>query len=100
MDISVKHQDLTTILANVVVLGIFEDDKNLNPAQTIVDKSLKGLISNYLIKSEGFKGKFADSVIVPTQLKIPADKLMLVGLGKKKEFDCSKLRELCAKVIK
>lgn len=100
MDISAKHQDMTTVLTNVIVLGIFEDDKILNPVQTKTDKALKGLISNGLIKTEGFKGKYSDTVIVPTQLKIPADKIMLVGLGKKKEFDCSKLRELSAKIIK
>ena len=100
MDISVKHQEMTTALANVIVLGIFEDDKVLSYEQQKIDKALKGLISNDLIKKEGFKGKFLDSVIVPTQLKIPSDKIMLVGLGKKKDFDCTKLRELCSKVIK
>ncbi len=100
MDISVKHQEMTTALANVIVLGIFEDDKSLSPAQKKVDTALDGLITNDLIKNEGFKAKFSDTVIVPTRLKIPADKIMLVGLGKKKEFDCNKLRELCAKIIK
>lgn len=100
MDISVKHQDMTTALANVIVLGIFEDDKILTPSQEKIDKALNGLISNGLIKKEGFKGKFSDTVIVPTQLKIASDKIMLVGLGKKKEFNCTKLRELCAKITK
>ena len=100
MDISVKNQEMTTALANVIVLGIFEDDKVLSYKQQKIDKALKGLISNDLIKKEGFKGKFLDTVCIPTQLRIPSDKIMLVGLGKKKDFDCTKLRELCAKVIK
>ena len=93
MDISVKNQEMTTILANASIIGVFEDDKTLTPAQEKLDKALGKMISNDLIKKEGFKGKFLDTVIVPTQLKIPSDKIMLVGLGKKKEFDCSKLRE-------
>ena len=100
MDISAKNQELTSILSNVLVLGVFEDDKNLNAAQKKVDEALNGLISEQLIKKEGFKAKFADSVTVHTQLKIPSDKLMLVGLGKKKEFDSTKLTELTSKIIK
>ena len=53
MDISVKHQEMTTALANVIVLGIFEDDKSLSPAQKKVDTALDGLITNDLIKNEG-----------------------------------------------
>ena len=100
MDISAKNQELTSILSNVLVLGVFEDDKNLNAAQKKVDDTLNGLISEQLIKKEGFKAKFADSVTVHTQLKIPSDKLMLVELGKKKEFDSTKLTELTSKIIK
>ena len=100
MDISVKNQELTSILSNVLVLGVFEDDKNLNAAQKKVDTALNGLISEQLIKKEGFKGKFADSITVHTQLKIPSDKIMLVGLGKKKEFNSTKLTELASKIIK
>ena len=100
MDISAKHQDLTSILCNMLVIGVFEDDKTLTPSQKKLDSSVGGLISDYLIKKEGFKAKFADSEIVPTYLKIPSDKIMLVGLGKKREFDCTKLTELCAKIAK
>ena len=78
MDISVKNQEMTTALANVIVLGIFEDDKVLSYKQQKIDKALMGLISNDLIKKEGFKGKFLDTVCIPTQLRIPSDKIMLV----------------------
>lgn len=100
MDISVKNQELAGILSNVLVIGIFEDDKTLSSGAKRVDEALLGLISEQIIKKEGFKAKFGDSVVVPTNLKIPSDKIMLAGLGKKKEFDTSKLCELMSKLIK
>ena len=100
MDISVKSQELTNSQCNALVIGVFEDDKTLTQSQKKLDSSLGGLISDYIIKKEGFKGKFADSEILPTYSKIPADKIMLVGLGKKKEFSGTKLTELSAKIIK
>ena len=100
MDISVKSQELTNSQCNALVIGVFEDDKTLTQSQKKLDSSLGGLISDYIIKKEGFKGKFADSEILPTYSKIPADKIMLAGLGKKKEFSGTKLTELSAKIIK
>ncbi len=100
MDISAKHQELTSILSSILVLGVFEDDKTLSSEQKKVDDALENLISEQIIKKEGFKAKFADTAITHTQLKIPSDKIMLVGLGKKKEFNTTKLTELCAKLIK
>ena len=100
MDISVKNQELAGILSNVLVIGIFEDDKTLSSGAKRVDEALLGLISEQIIKKEGFKAKFGASVAVPTNLKISSDKIMLAGLGKKKEFDTSKLCELMSKLIK
>lgn len=100
MDISAKHQEMTGVFSNVLVIGIFEDDKVLTESQKKADEALGGLISDYLIKKEGFKAKFGDTVSVPTFLKIPADKIMLTGLGKKKEFTTAKVTELCAKLVK
>ena len=54
MDISAKNQELISVFGNILVLGIFEDDKTLNDQQKKVDEALNGLISDYLIKKEGF----------------------------------------------
>lgn len=100
MDISAKNQELISVFGNILVLGIFEDDKTLNDQQKKVDEALNGLISDYLIKKEGFGAKFGETTTLPTFLKMPADKIMIVGLGKKKALTVTKLRELSAKLIK
>ena len=100
MDISAKNQDLIGVFSNVLVLGIFEDDKNLSEQQKQLDEALNSLISDYLIKKEGFSAKFGETATLPTFLKVPADKIMVAGLGKKKDFSTAKLRELSAKIIK
>ena len=52
MDISVKNQELTGILSNVLVIGIFEDDKTLSSGAKRVDEALLGLISEQIIKKD------------------------------------------------
>lgn len=100
MDISAKNQDLIGVFSNVLVLGVFEDDKVLSEQQKMLDDSTGGLISDYLLKKEGFSAKFGENCTLPTFLKVPADKIMILGLGKKKDFSTNKLRELSAKMIK
>lgn len=100
MEFSAKNQEMANVFASILTIGIFEDDKALTPAQENLDIALNNLISDYLIKKEGFKGKFTDTVCIPTFLKIPADKIMLVGLGKKKDFSLAKVTEICSKLAK
>ncbi len=94
MELAIKNQDMTTVLADVLVLGIFEDDKNLNEYQSAVDNKLGLLISDYFIKKEDFGAKFNQTISSQTFLKIPSSKVMLVGLGKKKQFSEQKMIEL------
>ncbi|MBW2963307.1 leucyl aminopeptidase [Candidatus Woesearchaeota archaeon] len=77
--------------SDLIVIGLFEKeapDKHLDDA---LDKE----ISN-LIKSEEFKGEEGQVQIITTLGKIHAKKILLIGLGKKKEFNLEKLRRAAA----
>ncbi|NQV08320.1 leucyl aminopeptidase [Candidatus Woesearchaeota archaeon] len=77
---------------NLLVLGVFEketrDIKN-------IDSLLNNSISN-TIKSKEFEGEFKQDHLITTLGKIKPKKLLLIGLGKKKEYDLEKLRKLAA----
>ena len=100
MKISVKQGSLTDQACDVIVVNLFEGVKAIGGSTGVVDKALDGLISDYIIEQQDFKGKFAEISVVPTYGKIPAKQLMLVGLGKSEEFDLNKIRVLASKVIK
>ena len=98
MKITAKTTDILKAKADILVLGLFEDDKTLTRAQELIDKQFKGLISNYLIKKEAFSAKFGETFLLPTYKKIDIDKILVIGLGKKADFNANKLRELGAKI--
>ncbi len=98
MKITAKTADILKAKADILVLGLFEDDKTLTGAQELIDREFKGLISSYLIKKEGFSSKFGETFLLPTYKKLDIDKILVIGLGKKADFDTNKLRELGAKI--
>ena len=100
MKINIIKDSLTEISCDVVVVNLFEGVKSPGGATGAVDKSLGGLISDFVIKKDKFKAKFGETYVLQTYGKIPASKVLVVGLGKKDDFDLNKLRELSSKVIK
>ena len=88
MEIKVS-QDVTNTPADVLVTGLFEGEKTLfEPANT------------YAVEKDGFNGKFGQTYLLHTYGKILADKILIIGLGKKEEFDADKMREAVAKSVK
>ena len=88
MEIKVS-QDVTNTPVEVLVTGMFEGGKT----------SLE-LADKYAVEKDGFNGKFGQTYLLHTYGKIPADKILIIGLGKKEEFDANKMREVVAKSVK
>jgi leucyl aminopeptidase len=99
MKIRVLEEKIEKIVSEIMALGFFEDEKRLEPRLKKIDARLNGMIA--AAKKEGdFKGKFRETVILPTQKLIPPKRLMLIGLGKKKEFTLEKLRQIFGTIAK
>lgn len=86
--------------ANVLIVNLYEGVKIPAGATGSIDIALDGLISKFVIASEGFDGKFGSMYVLPTYGRISAEKVLIVGMGKVKDFTPNRLRELSAKVIK
>ncbi|MEI7475063.1 MAG: leucyl aminopeptidase [bacterium] len=99
MKINVKHGSITDIACDVLIVNLFEGVKSPGGAAAAVDKALDSFISSYVIEKEDFKGKLGDVYVLPTYGKIPADKIIVVGLGKSEEFNLAKIREVSSKAI-
>ena len=100
LEISVSKGLLEETPANVLVVNLFEGVNIPAGATGAIDVALDGLISKFIIAKEGFDGKFGKMYLLPTYGKIAAEKVLLVGLGKNKDFTPNRLRELSAKIIK
>lgn len=100
MEIKVLNADLKEQSCDVLVVGIWEKTEVLSGITADIDEALGGLINDFVIKKDKFEAKFGHTYLLQTYGKIPANKVLLAGLGDKEKFSLNKLRELSAKIVK
>ena len=91
MRFNVRLGSVVEAPGDVLIANLFEGEKP-GGATAALDDTLKGLLSE-LIEEEGFKGKLGETTILHTHGKIPAKRIMLVGLGKREDFGLDKVRK-------
>ena len=72
---------------DVLVINLFEGEKT---SQELANK--------YAVEEDNFKGKFKESYLLQTYDKIPARKILVMGMGKKEDLTSDKIREIGAKI--
>jgi leucyl aminopeptidase len=95
MDVKVKHGRVEREPAEVLVLSHFEDSKALEGDTLAVDRVLGGGLTE-LLKSGEFQGKLNQTAVFHTQRRIPAKRVLLVGLGKKADGKLDAVRQALA----
>ncbi|MFH1770418.1 MAG: leucyl aminopeptidase [archaeon] len=90
MKITVKSGKPESLKTELLIIGSFEKEKFTNK---ILDNKLKGRISK-AVKEKKFEGEFKQLFSVSSLGTISAEKVLLVGLGKRKEFTIEKLRRI------
>ena len=98
MQVKIEKKSILDVNADVIIVNLFEGVKTPGGVTGIVDKAYKGIISDYVIKKEKFEGKYGDLYILP----IPSENktIVIAGLGKQKEFNPTKIRNLTAKIVR
>lgn len=100
MEIKVVNAEMKEQICDVLIVGIWEKTEELIGITADIDQTLGGLISEYIIKKDKFEGKFGHTYLLQTYGKIPANKVLVVGLGNREKLTMNKLRELSAKIVK
>ena len=93
MKISIAAQKLRRTNCNLFVLPIFEDERPLKKINGMVDWRLCGKISQLIIQKQ-FCGKLTEKLLFANLQKPIAQNIILVGLGKKKNFGKEPLHEV------
>lgn len=99
VDVHVKQGRIETEAAEVLVLHHYEGEATLHDEAARVDRALKGLLHDLLASGE-FEGKNGQTVLVHTHGKIPAKRVLLVGLGNKKDAKLDQVRQAMGTVAK
>jgi leucyl aminopeptidase len=95
MKINVLAGKIEKHATNAAVIPLFENEKPGKVAER-VDKALGGMISR-LIKKGDFKPKTGAVHLLYPEGRLPAERLLLVGLGKRSEFTSNRLRQAAGK---
>jgi leucyl aminopeptidase len=90
MKIYIKNRDELAFPCDVLILPLLEDE-GARPYKDL-DKALSGLLRR-VIASKEFSGRHNETCLLHTQGKIKADRIILIGLGKRKEVTRDKLRQ-------
>jgi len=96
MKVEVKVGNIAEWQDEAVVVNLFEGVKKPGGATGAVDLSMGGSLSK-LISSGDFQGKFKQISVLPTFGRIPAKRVILVGLGERHKFTIDCIREVSGK---
>ena len=97
MKITTKKENLLKSNLDLIVLPAFE--KKTNPAFKNLPTEIKKEINN-LLKKKLWKGDLGETRAINTLGKIKARNILLVGLGKEKDYSLEILRRVIAIVLK
>ena len=99
MKILFDSGDITKIKCGALAVGVFEGAvKPAGPA-AVLDKALGGLIGSLITKKE-ISGKENTLTVIHTQDKISPERVLVIGLGKRDEFDADKARVAASYAIR
>ena len=100
MDIAVVRTDVTEHRTPLLAVKIFEGSGSLNGPALKVDQALGGLITDILGCGD-FKGREGQTqLLYPRGDDLPAERVLLVGLGKASELDLESVRRASATTVK
>jgi leucyl aminopeptidase len=93
VDILVDKKSWKEATTEAVVLGVFEGSQDgiLNELNKLLDKAV-----DHIIRKKEFLGESGQMKLINTLKRLPCEHVLLVGLGKRDEFDLEKLRRVSA----
>ena len=92
-----KHVD--DLVTDLVVTPIFEDERPPLGVSGLIDWRLNGFISRAILNG-AVQGKKDEVVLLPLHPRLPARRVLLVGLGKKNQFSLNDVRHVAHRIAK
>lgn len=89
---------LDEVGAEVVVCGIWRDERPLTGLASLLDWRLAGRLSR-LAKREFLVGDVGEVLVLPARPRLPFDKLLVCGLGPRAAFNDTTFRTVLARAL-
>ncbi len=91
MKVTVTVAPLASVEADALVVGLYAEESKLRDAVAKLDKAIGGQLGEVLT-AERFQGKPAQATYVHTGGRLPARRLVVVGLGKRADVTLETVR--------
>lgn len=85
MELRTRQGSLTEYECDVLIVNLFQGVKEPGGGTGAVDRALEGAVSE-TIRDEEFEGCLGQTIVIRTCGKIPAKKVLVVGLGKQEDL--------------
>jgi leucyl aminopeptidase len=102
LDIQFRVSSPQDLAAEVLVIGVLQGSAKspaIPPALKLIDRAFDGALSKLAAKDE-FTGKRDQTLSLATLGRLPADKLVLLGLGDRRSLGSPELRSFAAKAAR
>ena len=99
MEIKVIVGDIDKTKAGAIIVSLFEGMERLDGDIATIDKALDGAISQLISQGE-IKGKLNEITIIHSLGKLPADRVVVAGLGKPPELSQDRVRGVVAETCR
>ena len=99
VDVEVRVQDLLAYRGDALIVNLFEGVTKPGGATGAVDQALGGLISHAIAQGE-FQGKAGTTLLLHTQGKLKADRVLVVGLGKQEKCGPDAVRSVTGEALR
>jgi len=99
MKLTVASENPAQISADVLVLNVFEGENPTRGALAALDQELNGLIGR-VAALDNLPTKLYQTMLLPTSGSVAAPRLLLIGCGKRVEFDSVRLHRLASAAVR
>ena len=99
MEIKIIAGDISRVEAGAAVLSFFEGMEGLDGDLATMDKALDGAICQLISRGE-VKGKLGEINTIHSLGKLPAARVVVIGLGKKEELTLDRIRGAVAETCR
>jgi leucyl aminopeptidase len=99
MKIDVVSTPLENAQADTLVVGVYAEDKRLRDAAARVDRALGGQVRE-ILESEKFAGKPGHVTHTHTAGRLPARRVVVVGLGRRQDLTLETVRRAASAAVR
>jgi hypothetical protein len=98
MDVILSRDGVDALECDLLVTGIFQDERPIKGTSGWLDWRLNGRLSR-LVMDKKLTGDWKETTLVPSGRRITPRMILLLGLGRTKEYSTLRLRELFAHAL-